>query len=326
MLFDMNFDLQDKRVTIMGGTGFVGRHLCYALVRAGAKVTVLTRNPQRHKSLRVLPNVNIVGALVQHKPTLIKYFDGADVVINLIGILNESGHRGEGFYKIHSALAKIVISACNEANVSQLLHMSALGASSQTKVSYYLHSKGLAENWVHDYSNSVTKVTSFRPSIIYGPGDSFFNRFAGLINLSVGVMPLPAWQALFHPIYVGDVVYAMMSTIGNNNSFDQSYDLCGPEPYQLYDLVDYTRKLMGKNLKIIKIPNHLSRIMAFFMEYLPGKPYSMDNWRSTQLDAVCKTSYESLFHKSPQRISTVVPDYIGPNTMLTAYDKYRKTS
>lgn len=325
MLDDTNFNLQGQRVTVLGGTGFVGRHLCYALVTAGAQVTVLTRNPNRHRALEVLPSLELVGAQISHQPTLMQYFKDADVVVNLIGILNEKGHRGEGFYKIHSALAKMVIAACDENQVGQLLHMSALGVSAQEKLSFYLHSKGLAESWVHQHKKGVTQVTSFRPSIIYGPGDSFFNRFARMLKMSVGVLPLPAWQAVFYPIYVGDVVFAMMSSVDNKESFGESYELCGPEKYQLYDLVDYTRKLLKKRTFILKVPNKMSRLMASFMEYLPGKPYSLDNWRSTQIDAVCRRSYESLFHRRPKKITTVVPDYIGPHALLTVYDKYRRT-
>lgn len=294
-----------KTIVILGGTGFVGQHLCAQLVKQGHTVRVLTRNPGKHKAMTVLPTLFLKKVDVHQQGQLITACRDADVVINLVGILNEEGTRsGSGFRQIHFMLAQKVIQACVQNQVPRLLHMSALNADAQKGTSHYLRTKGEAENYVHRQNTTSIHVTSFRPSVIFGPGDSFLNRFARLIDLAPGFMFLPAADSKYAPVYVGDVVNTMMSAMDNAKTFGQRYDLCGPNVYTLKELVNYVAKIKQSRCKIIGLSPFLSSLMASVMEYLPGKPFSRDNFLSTRMPSVCE---ECL----PTALESIAPLYIS---------------
>lgn len=162
-----------KTIIVLGGTGFVGQHLCAALARLGHRVRVPSRNPGRAKGMTVLPTVTVEKVDVYKQNELNVLCKNADVVINLIGILNEQGSRGSGFRQAHVTVAQKVITACLQNAVPRLLHMSALNADPTKGASHYLRTKGEAESYVHRHANAATHVTSFRPSVMFGMGDSF---------------------------------------------------------------------------------------------------------------------------------------------------------
>ncbi|MEJ2481530.1 MAG: NAD(P)H-binding protein, partial [Acidihalobacter sp.] len=177
-------------VCVLGGTGFVGRHLCARLIRAGYRVRIPTRHRERHRDLLVLPGLELIEADVHDPQTLAQVLTGCQAAINLIGILNERGHRGLGFQHAHVELTRKFVDACQAQGVRRLLHMSALGADATADTSFYLRSKAEAETLAHTLSGPELAVTSFRPSVIFGPDDSFLNRFADLLRAVPGVFPL----------------------------------------------------------------------------------------------------------------------------------------
>jgi NADH dehydrogenase len=290
---------------VLGGSGFVGGHLVARLCEDGKQVTVLSRHPERHRELLVLPTVKVEQADVHDREQLARHFHGADAVINLVGILNEDGHDGEGFRHAHVDLAHKVVDACRQQGVKRLLHMSALNADKQGP-SHYLRTKGEAENHVHNFAGSELAVTSFRPSVIFGPGDSFFNRFAGLLKYAP-VMPLACPNARFQPVYVGDVVDAFVGALEDAGSAGQRIDLCGPEVFTLREIVEYTAEVMGVHRWIVPVPDGMAEIQAGVMEYVPGKPFSRDNYQSLQVDSVCSEGCEVC----ATGVRTVVPGYLG---------------
>ncbi|MDH5408791.1 MAG: complex I NDUFA9 subunit family protein [Gammaproteobacteria bacterium] len=314
---------EQKNICVLGGTGFVGQHLVSRLVRDGHHVRILTRHRERHRSLLVLPTVEVIKANIHNENDLNKYFAGQDVIINLVGILNESGNKGKGFQKAHVQLAQKVVQACEHNKVTRLLHMSALNASADPKnvVSHYLHTKGQAEELVHVIKG--LDVTSFRPSVIFGPGDSFFNRFYQLLKLTPFVMPLACPNARFAPVYVGDVVSAIVHCLYDARTCDQRYDLCGPKSYTLLQLVKFTASFLPYKRRIIGLPPVLSKLQALIMDFVPGKPFSRDNYRSLQVDSVCKGKFPEIFQLTPSSIEEIVPQYLVNRCERGKFQDYR---
>lgn len=294
-------------VCVLGGTGFVGHHLCARLIRSGYRVRVPSRRPERHRDLRVLPKLELIEADVHDPQQLAQTVSGCQAVVNLIGILNEHGHNGRGFQHAHVDLARKVVDACQASRVRRLLHMSALGAEATADISFYQRSKAEAETLVHTLSGPELAVTSFRPSVIFGPQDSFLNRFAALLRVVPGVFPLACPEARFQPVYVGDVAEAFANAIAARASYGQRYDLCGPHVYTLRELVRYTARLIGVRRLILGLPAWAARAQAEVFEYLPGKPFSRDNYRSLQRDNVCAANAPHC----PTPLEAIAPSYLG---------------
>jgi NADH dehydrogenase len=296
-----------QRLFILGGTGFVGHQLAARLTRAGHSLTLLTRHRERHRDLLVLPRLRVVEADVHDEAALERHLEGHDAAINLVGILNERGHDGRGFYRAHVDLPRKLVQACRRRNVTRLLHMSALGADAAYGTSHYQRSKGEGENLVH--ATVGLQVTSFRPSVIFGPGDAFFNRFADLLRLTP-VFPLACPDARFAPIFVGDVAEAFARALDNPATIGRRYDLCGPREYRFRDLIDYTARLIGRRPLVVGLPDSLSRLQANLFEYLPGKPFSRDNYLSLQRDNVCSGPIAPELAIVPTPLEAVVPGYL----------------
>ena len=292
-----------RNICILGGTGFVGSHLLAHLSGQGRQMKVLTRRAARHRDLLVLPDVELLEADCHDPEVLRRHFAGQDAVINLVGILNERGDDGRGFARAHSELARKVIAACKAAGVRRLLHMSALNADPNGP-SHYLQTKGVAENLVHAEAGEVC-VTSFRPAVIFGPGDSFLNRFAGLLRLSP-FLPLAMPNARFAPVYVGDVAEAYVTALDDPTACGRRLDLCGPRVYTLRELVEFTARTIGVRRLVIGLPDWASRLQAEVFEHLPGKPLSKDNLRSLALDSICPGG-----GTCPTTLESVAPDYLA---------------
>lgn len=298
-----------RTICMVGGTGFVGRHLAARLVQDRHHIKVLTRRRERHRDLLVLPGLQLIEADIHDPETLAREFAGCDVIINLVGILNERGHRGEGFRRAHVELPRKVVEACRQTGVTRLLHMSALGADAKEGRSHYQRTKGEGEDLVHAAEGIA--VTSFRPSVIFGRGDSFLNRFAELLRITPYFFPLACANARFAPVFVGDVVEAFTLSLGRTATEGQRYELCGPRAYTLRELVEYTARLLGLKRKIIPLGNRLSRLQAEILEWVPGKPFSRDNYLSLQTDSVCSGPFPPLFGIEPTPLENVAPSYLG---------------
>lgn len=316
--------MKSKNICILGGTGFVGKNLATLLSGQSYRLTVLTRHRERHRDLLLIPNVELVEADIFDLATLITYFEDAQVVINLVGILNETGAKGQGFRQVHVDLARTVVTACNQSNVNQLLHMSAINADAIKGPSQYLFSKGEGEDLVHAAAFEDFQVTSFKPSVIFGPEDDFFNRFASLLRLTPGVFPLACPYSRFAPVYVGDVARAFAAAIDNPNCFGNRYELCGPQIFSLKKLVEYTAHTCGLRRRVIGLNNTLSKWQARMLELVPGKPFSMDNYLSLQTNSVCRENGMKLLGIEPATIDAIVPDYIGRRHPRQQYNAYRQ--
>ncbi|MGM0595286.1 MAG: complex I NDUFA9 subunit family protein [Pseudomonadota bacterium] len=307
-------------ICIVGGSGFVGHHLAARLVRDGHRVRILTRRREPHRDLLVLPTLELRECNVHDDKALAEAFSGCDVAINLVGILNEKGHNGEGFRRAHVGLTEKVIAACKASGIERLLHMSALGAHPDKGSSYYQKTKGEAEELAHA---SGLAVTSFRPSVIFGPDDSFFNRFAALLKVTPLAFPLACAGARFAPVYVGDVAECFARAIDAPASHGQRYELCGPRQYTLQQLVRFTAKQIGARRWIIALPDWASRLQARLLEFAPGKPFSRDNYDSMRQDNVCEGDFPAIFGITPRSVEDVVPTYLRGTGQRDQYPRYR---
>ena len=312
-----------KNICVLGGTGFVGQQVVEALAKQGHRIKVISRHRERHRDLLVLPTVKIVSADILDPPVLKEQFIGQDAVVNLVGILNEAGKRT--FQKIHVELARKVGEACIMNQVPRLLQMSALKADVNGP-SKYLRSKGEAEKYLHNLHDVA--VTSFQPSVIFGPYDDFFNRFAKLLRIPPRFAPFPlaCANAKFAPVYVEDVALAFARALDDQRTFGQRYPLCGPNVYTLLELVKYTAEVSGIKKPIMPLGNGLSRLQAAIMGMLPGKPFTMDNYLSTTVDSVCEEGFPELFAIKPKALEAVVPHYLGKQSIRQRYSVLRRAA
>lgn len=312
------------RIGILGGTGFVGRHLAAQLQQQGYQVRILTRSREAHRELLVLPTLDLVETDVHDPKKLEAALRGCHAVINLVGILNEKGHRGAGFRDAHVELTRKALKACRANGIERYLHMSALTADHPEARSYYLKTKFDAEKRVQDAAKQGLRTTIFAPSVIFGPEDNFINQFAALTRWMPGLFPLACADAKFKPVYVGDVAKAFTQCLPDVHSFGKRYELCGPAVISLRELIHYIASLQGRRVKVLGLPDWLARLQAAILEYVPGKPFSKDNYESLQLDNVCREDGLGELGIHATGMDAVVPVYLQHLTTRARLDHYRR--
>jgi len=313
-----------KTVCIFGGTGFVGRHLAQRLTRDGHYIRIPTRRRERHRELLVNPRIKLIEADIYDAHVLRELVQGTDAVVNLVGILNEAGNDGSGFERAHVELPRRILSACSVTGTRRLLHMSALNAHPREEHSHYLRTKGVAEDLVHAAAKDGMQVTSFRPSVIFGRGDSLFNRFASLLELAPGVFPLACPDAKMSPVHVGDVVEAFARCLVEPGTSGRHCDICGPETFTLQQLVEYTARTAGLKRRVLRLGNTTSWLQARLLEFIPGKPMSRDNFWSLQKEGICHENFLHALGIPPTAIAAVVPGYIGNRDTRRRYQGFRE--
>jgi len=314
-------------ICVLGGSGFVGTELVARLALDGHWVRVPTRNLARAERLRVLETIELRVADVHAPATLSQLFADCDAVINLIGILNP--RRGAGFQAVHAELPGKVIAAARAAGVRQVLHMSALGAVERAP-SQYLRTKAAGEAQLRapapSSAHSQPAVTIFRPSVIFGAGDSLTNRFARLLRLTAGLLPLARAHTRFAPIHVLDVVEAFRRALGTRASYGQTYQLCGPDVLTLGEIVRLTARAARLPCHIVPLPDVVARLQGVVMGLLPGKPFSLDNFRSLTVDCLCQEDGCARLGIRPQHLQAVLPTYLGGDDTETQLALLRRTA
>ena len=309
------------KITILGGAGFVGSSLVTKLDQAGYQVKVLTRRREASKHLILLPNVQVVECNVMDNQALKQALTGSDAVINLVGILHETGNST--FETMHHQLPRRIAQMCDELDIARLLHMSALQAN-QHAPSQYLRSKAAGESAINEFSKKLA-ITIFRPSVIFGRDDSFLNLFANLIKF-LPVIALAKPDAKFQPIWVEDVAQCFVNALENTACYGKSYDLGGPTVYTLRELIQQVMAILGKQRPIIGLNDTLSMAQAFMMELMPIKLMSRDNVRSMQVDNVCSAPIAAELNVLPTAIEVIVPEYLANATPRGAYDAFRSAA
>lgn len=306
-----------RRVCVVGGSGFVGRHVLEALCAARYLVTVPTRSRERAKASILLPTVDIVDADVHDPAVLANQFKEADAVINLVGVLHD-GRGTRSFEAAHVALTRKIIAACTQCGVRRYIHMSALGADVNGP-SIYQRTKGAAEKLVRE---SQLAWTIFRPSVIFGRDDRFLNMFAQLTQM-LPVIFLAKADARFQPVFVQDVAAAIARSIDDADAVGRAYDLAGPRVYSLREMVALVGRLTGHPRPIIRLGDGLSYVQAFMLELLPGGLMSRDNVRSMQVDNV--TTQPFPFGIEPAALEASAATWLGAASH-SRYSIYRDRS
>ena len=300
-----------RRILVLGGSGFVGRHLVAELVQRGARVTVPSRRRERAKHLILLPTVDVVEADVLQRGVLDRLVRGHDAVINLVGILHGD------FTRAHMEIPLAAIAACRAASVERLMHVSALGASPDAP-SEYLRTKAKGEQAMLDADDR--HVTVFRPSVIFGPEDRFLNQFAMMAKW-LPVLAVPCPDARFQPVYVRDVARAMAVALEDTETFGQKYDLGGPREYTLKQLVELVCTLTHHGRLVIGLPDGLSYLQASLLEMLPGPFMTRDNYRSMQVANT--TSAPWPLGGDRQSLEAIAPTYLVPSGPRERYPQLR---
>jgi uncharacterized protein YbjT (DUF2867 family) len=310
-----------KKVTVLGGAGFVGSCLVAKLDAAGYQVKVLTRRRENAKHLILLPNVQVVECHLPNTYALKDELKGSDAVINLVGILHQD--RKNTFEAMHHQLPRRLAQVCEELGITRLLHMSALQANSHAP-SQYLKSKATGEAAINEF-NKKLDITIFKPSVIFGRGDKFINLFAQIVKY-VPVIFLAIPKAKFQPIWVEDVAQAFVNALENTATYDKSYELGGPNVFTLRELVEKVMAILGKKRPIIGLNHTLSMAQAFALELLPIKLMSRDNIRSMQVDNICAAPIATELGVTPTSLDVVAPEYLLNNSPRAAYDAFRSAA
>ena len=297
----MPYSRNMKNIFVLGGTGFVGSYVCEQLVRAGWQVTVPTRRRVNAQAIQHLPGLTVLELDVYDEAALTHAMEGHGAVVNLVAILHGDP---AAFAKAHVQLTEKVARACLTNGVSQLVHVSALGADPArmtTAPSYYLRSKSAAEAVLAQVASAspALRVSVLRPSVIFGVGDQFMNIFAKLQAI-FPFIPLAGADARFQPVWVSDVAQAIVRVLAlPPGGSVHTWELVGPEVMRLRDLVQMAGALSGagagKGRPIFGLPMWVARIQAFFMELAPGAPLmSRDNLDSMRVDNIASTGMPGL--------------------------------
>ncbi len=296
-------------IAVLGGTGFLGTRFVARSIKQGHRVTVLSRDRELHKHLLVLPGLTLENCNVYQEAQLSERFRGQDVVVNLVGILNERGFGGGGFQRAHVELTRTVLQAGRSAGVTRLLQVSSLRAATDAP-SYYLRSKGQAEKLIHEQRSSMD-WTILQPSVMFGPGDSFLNRFASLLGSIPLVFPLARPNARLQPVLVDDVVEALLRCLHGGACSKRTYEIGGPKIYTLREIVELVAKLTGRRRVIVGLPNALGWLQGFLLNFVPGRPFSTDNYRSLTVDSVCTEDGLAKLGIKPQSLVASALHYLG---------------
>jgi uncharacterized protein YbjT (DUF2867 family) len=317
--------MSDLRIAVLGGTGFIGKHLVCELARRGNAVRVLSRRRERKRDLLVIPGLEIVDADVYSAASLSNALRGCDVVINLVGILNTKARQSHSFKATHIRIPENIAEAARFNRMTRILHMSALNASPEAP-SEYLRSKAAGEDRLHELAGNDLNITSFRPSVVFGPGDGFFNLFAQLLNLSPFIFPLACSQSRFTPVSVGNVVSAFANSVENKASYAKRYDLCGPTTYTLEELVRYTASQIGVQPKILPLSDSLAKLQASILGKLPGQLFTLDNFQSMQIDCTSEHNALTDLNIEPQSLESIVPGYLSNFSREKVLGSFRRSA
>ncbi|RQW25431.1 complex I NDUFA9 subunit family protein [Rhodobacteraceae bacterium CH30] len=307
-----------QRIVLIGGSGFVGRHIAEMLSRHGMQLTIASRRPERIKALSTLPGVTLAACDVHDSAALTQLMAGHDAVISMVGILHGS-HRA--FEVAHVELVEKIVHAMKQTGIRRLIHISALGADAHGP-SDYQQTKARGERVI---TQSHLAWTILRPSVVFAHDDAFLNMFARLLAV-LPVLPLAGADTYFAPVWADDVARAVAACLDRPASIGQTLELTGPHRYRLRELVAYVGELTGHPRTLIGLPDSLAMLQAGVMECLPGPALiSRDNVKSLRVDNVSLEPFPSaLLGFSPSALEAVAQQWLGEDERNTRLARWRE--
>ncbi|WP_267434932.1 complex I NDUFA9 subunit family protein [Sphingomonas sp. GM_Shp_1] len=292
--------MTNKLVTLIGGGGFLGRYVARELMRDGTRVRIAQRDPRQAYFLRTqggLGQTQFVAVDIARPDTVARAVEGADAVVNLVGVM------GGNMQRIHVDGARAVAEAARHAGVGALVHVSAIGAD-ENGAAAYARSKGQGEAAVRQ---AFPDATILRPSIVFGREDQFVNRFAGMV--SAPIVPILRAGVKFQPVFAGDVGEAVAAALRDPEAHGgRTYELGGPDVISMGELVRWIAKTLGRKPNFVELPDFAGALLA----RLPGSPISRDQWLMLQQDNVAAAGAPGLAELgvTPAPLATVAPDYL----------------
>jgi uncharacterized protein YbjT (DUF2867 family) len=307
---------QGALATVFGGSGFVGRHTVRALAKQGWRVRAAVRRPDLAGHLQpmgVVGQIHAVQANVRYPQSITAAVQGCGAVVNLVGIMSRSG--AQTFDAVHVDGARAIAKSAREAGVEHLIHLSAIGADPNAK-SNYARTKALGEQAVlEEFPNAII----LRPSVVFGPEDDFFNRFAAMARISPVLPLIGGGRTRFQPVFVGDLAAAIATCCAGNGKPGTVYEIGGPEIQTFRQLLDKVRQWSGRDRAYINLPFWLAKLQALATWPLPNgiRPLTLDQVRMLQEDNIVSDSataegrtLEGLGISHPQAAGVIVPSYL----------------
>jgi len=296
-------------VTVFGGSGFIGRHVVRALCRQGWRVRVACRRPHLAGDVKLagdVGQVQLVQANVRNRPSIKRALENAEAVVNLVGILTERG--SQSFQGTQALGASNIASAAAEAGITKFVQLSAIGAS-KTSRARYAQTKAEAEEAVRA---AIPTATILRPSIVFGPEDGFFTRFAEMARLSP-VLPCIGGSTKFQPVYVGDVAQAVAAALARDDSRGRIYELGGPRAMSMRQVLQFVLEHTRRCRPLVPLPEGLVRFQARLGEMLPTPPLTRDQLillGKDNLVADGAVGFAALGIE-PKAVEAIVPAYLA---------------
>lgn len=302
--------MQNKIVTIVGGTGFLGRYVVRRLAKAGYVVRVIARNPEQAAYLKTAGDpgqVVLMGGDVSRPESLSGKIDGSWAVINLVGVLFESGKHT--FTAVHAQGAERLAQMASQGKAERFIQVSALGIDKSAN-SQYARSKLLGEKAV---LSAFHDATVLRPSIMFGPEDNFINQFARMATLSPALPLIGGGRTKFQPVYVDDVAAAIETCLEMPNTKGQTYELGGPSIYTFKEILNYMLRVTGRSRALIPLPFPVASAMGAAANILPVPPLTADQVRLLKIDNVVSPAARTFASLGirPQTLDEIVPGYLA---------------
>jgi uncharacterized protein YbjT (DUF2867 family) len=302
--------MAEKLATVFGGAGFIGRYVVQRLARAGWRIRVPSRNPDSALFLKPLGDVGQIvpmAANIRNELSVRRAVEGAGAVFNLVGILSERGRQS--FDAVHREGAERIARIAAEMGAARLLHISALGADPQSP-SKYARSKAAGEAAVRA---AFPGATLFRPSIVFGPEDDFFNRFARLTRLLPALPLIGGGKTRFQPVYVGDVAEALAAALADPRTMGQIFELGGPQTYSFRQLMEILLAAVGRKRWLVPVPFPVATAQGAVLSLLPNPPLTRDQVKLLRRDNVVSGLFPGLIELGvrPTALEAVIPTYLN---------------
>ncbi|MFZ8897485.1 MAG: complex I NDUFA9 subunit family protein [Alphaproteobacteria bacterium] len=315
--------MQGRLVTVFGGSGFIGRYVVKRLAAKGARVRVATRDPEGAKFLKPMGAVGQVAPFkvsIGNADSIRVAVEGSDAVVNLVGILSEGGRQS--FRMAHVQGPENIANAASAAGIQNMVHVSAIGADGDS-ASAYARSKFLGEEAVR---SAIPESVILRPSVVFGPEDDFFNRFAAMARMAPALPLVDGGRTKFQPVYVGDVADAVMAALENEGASGKTYELGGPEVLSFKALLEYILSETGRSRALVPVPAPFLKPLAAIMEFLPAPPLTRDQLILLRKHNVVNEGALTLadLGLDATAIAAEVPDYLVRFRNQGQYTNYKQ--